>query len=120
MEWMDEGNRRLNNIQGRWRYRRLRNKLNKAADEAKKEYLETTICDKITEFQRTGHYDLMYMKAKELGWKENHGIQHIHIEGSQGNIIVDKRQVDEYRKFGRTILQSSSYLLTYSMEQSPS
>jgi len=44
----------------------------------------------------------------ELGWKENHGIQHIYIEDSQGNIIVDKRQVDEYWKFGRTILQSGT------------
>jgi hypothetical protein len=34
------------------------------------EYLES-ICDKIIEFQRTGCYELMYMKTKELGWKEN-------------------------------------------------
>jgi len=38
----------------------------------------------------------MYMKAKELGWKENHGIQHIHIENLQGNIIIGKRQIDEF------------------------
>jgi hypothetical protein len=68
--------------------------LKRATYKAKKEYIETTICDKVTEFQRTGHYDLMYVKTEELGWKENHGIQHIHIEDSQGNIIVD-RQVDE-------------------------
>jgi len=70
--------------------------LKRATDKAKKEYLETTICDKIIEFQRPGHYDLMYMKAKELGWKENHGIQHIHIENLQGNIIIGKRQIDEF------------------------
>jgi hypothetical protein len=35
----------------------------------------------------------MYMKTKELGWKENNGIQHIDIEDSQGKIIVDQRQV---------------------------
>jgi hypothetical protein len=70
--------------------------LKRATDKVKKEYVETTICGKITEFQRTGRYDLMYVKTKELGWKENHGIQHIHIEDSQGNKIVDKRQVDEY------------------------
>jgi hypothetical protein len=61
-----------------------------ATDNIKKEYLER-IFDKIIEFQRTGCYDLMYMKTKELGWKENHGIQNSGIEGSQGNIIIDHR-----------------------------
>jgi len=41
--------------------------MKRATDKAKKEYHETTVCDKITEFQRTGHYDLKYMKTKELG-----------------------------------------------------
>jgi hypothetical protein len=59
---------------------------------AKKEYLES-ICDEIIEFQRIGRYDLMYMKTKELGWKENHGIQNIGIEDSQGNIKTDQREV---------------------------
>ena len=36
---------------------------------------------------------MMYMKTKELGWKETHGIQNIGIEDSQGNRIVDQRQV---------------------------
>jgi hypothetical protein len=45
------------------------------------------------EFHRTGHYNLMYMKTKELGWKKTHGIQNIGIEDSQGNRIVDQRQV---------------------------
>jgi hypothetical protein len=47
------------------------------------------------EFHRTGRYDLMYMKTKELGWKETQGILNIGIEDSQGNRIVrvDKRQV---------------------------
>lgn len=44
------------------------------------------------EFQRTGRFDLMCMKRKELSWKENDRIQNIGIEGSRGNIIVDKRQ----------------------------
>ena len=35
----------------------------------------------------------MYIKKKEQGWKENHGIQNIGIEDSKGNLIVDKRQV---------------------------
>jgi hypothetical protein len=61
-------------------------------DNAKKEYLES-ICDKIIEFQRTGRYDLMYMKTKELGLKENQGNQNIGIKNSQGNIIIDQRRV---------------------------
>ena len=35
----------------------------------------------------------MYMKTKELGWEETQGIQSIGIEDSQGNRIVDQRQV---------------------------
>ena len=35
-------------------------------------------------------YDLMYIKTKELGWKENQGIQNIGIEDSQGNRIVEQ------------------------------
>ena len=35
----------------------------------------------------------MYMKTKELGWKETQGIQNVGIEDSQGNGIVDQRQV---------------------------
>jgi hypothetical protein len=45
------------------------------------------------EFQRTGYYDFIYMKTKELGWKENHGIPNISIEDSKGNITVDRRHV---------------------------
>ena len=59
---------------------------------AKKEYLEN-ICNEIMEFQRTGRYNLMYMKTKQLGWKETQGIQNIGIEDSQGNRIVEKSQV---------------------------
>jgi hypothetical protein len=49
-------------------------------------------------FQRTAYNDLMCMKIKNLGWKESHGIQTTNVEDSQGNIIVDYRQV-RYRKF---------------------
>ena len=45
------------------------------------------------EFQRTVHYDLVYMKTQELGWKETQGIQNIGIEDSQGNRIVGRSQV---------------------------
>jgi len=43
--------------------------------------------------QRTGRYDLMYMKTKELGWKETQAIQNIDIEDSQRNRIVQQSQV---------------------------
>jgi hypothetical protein len=49
--------------------------LKTATEKAKKEYLERG-CDKIIEFQRTGHYVLMYMKMKELDctlWKTHIG-----------------------------------------------
>jgi hypothetical protein len=42
----------------------MRNKLKKTTDKAEKEYLES-ICDEIIGFQRTGRYDLKYMKTKE-------------------------------------------------------
>ena len=82
----------VNNEEGRRNYRRLKNELKRATETAKKEYLEN-ICNEIIEFQRTGRYDLMYMKTKELGWNETQGIQSIGIEDSQGNRIVDQRQV---------------------------
>ena len=50
-------------------------------------------CNEIMEFQRTGRYDLMYMRTKELGWKENQWIQNIGIEDSQGNRIVEQSEV---------------------------
>ena len=82
----------VNNEEGRRNYRRLRNELKKATEMAKKGYLEN-ICNEIIEFQRTGRSDLMYTKTKELGWIETQGIQSIGIEDSQGNRIVDQRQV---------------------------
>ena len=69
-----------------------RKELKRATEKARKEYLENT-CTEIMEFHRTGRYNLIYMKTKELGWKETQGIQNIGIEDSQGNRIVDQRQV---------------------------
>jgi len=83
---MDE-RRKWKNVdteEGRKNYRRLRNESKRATDNAKKKYLEN-ICNEIMEFQRTGHYDLMYMNTKELGWKETQGIQNISIKDSQEN-----------------------------------
>ena len=56
----------VNTEEGRRNYRRLRNELKRATEKAKKEYLENA-CTEIKEFHRTGRYDLMYMKTKELG-----------------------------------------------------
>jgi hypothetical protein len=39
--------------------------LRRATDKAKLEYLEMK-CDEVMELQRTGQYDLMYRKVKEL------------------------------------------------------
>jgi hypothetical protein len=50
------------------------NELKRATDKSHKEYLDS-ICEKITEFKRTGCYDFMYTKAKELGYKQNSEIQ---------------------------------------------
>ena len=36
---------------------------------------------------------MMYMKTKELGWKETQGILNIGIEDSQGNRIAEQSQV---------------------------
>jgi hypothetical protein len=70
----------------------LRNELKSVTDNAKKEFLES-IWNKIMEFERTGRYDLMHMKTKELGCKETQGIQNVGIEESQENRIVEQSQV---------------------------
>ena len=54
----------VNTEEGRKNYPRLRNELKRATDSAKKEYLEN-MCNEIRGFQRTGRYDLMYMKTKD-------------------------------------------------------
>jgi hypothetical protein len=82
----------VNPEEGKKNYRRLRNELKRATDNAKKEYFEN-ICNEIMEFQRTGHYDLMYMKTKELGWQETQGIQNIGSEDSRGNRRAEQSQV---------------------------
>ena len=54
----------VNTEEGGKNYRRLTNELKRATDNAKNEYLEN-ICNEIMEFQRTGHYDLMYKGCSE-------------------------------------------------------
>ena len=80
----------VNTEEDRRNYRRLRYELKRATEKTRMEYLENT-CTEIMEFYRTSRYDLMYMKTKELDWKETQGIQNIRIEDSQGNRIVDQR-----------------------------
>ena len=53
----------VNTEEGRKNYRTLRKELKRVTDNAKKEYLEN-ICIEIMEFQRTGRYDLMYLKIQ--------------------------------------------------------
>jgi hypothetical protein len=91
---MNEENGRMSTTkkEGSKYYGRLRKELKRATDNAEKEHLER-LCDQITEFQRTGRYDLMYMKTKELSGQENLGIQSIGIEDSQGNIKIDQRKI---------------------------
>ena len=48
-----------------------------------------TVWYKSMEFQRTGRYHLIYLKAKDVGWKENHGVQTIGIEDSEESIQID-------------------------------
>jgi len=68
---MDESRKwkNVNTEESRKNYRRLRNELKGDTDNSKKEYLQN-IPNKSMEFQRTGRYELMYMKTKDLGWKE--------------------------------------------------
>jgi hypothetical protein len=56
----------VNAEKGRENYWRLGNKLKNTTKKTKNEYL-VNVCNEIMEFQIAGHYDLMYMKTKELG-----------------------------------------------------
>jgi len=82
----------VNTEEGRMNYRRMRNELIRATEKAENEYVEY-ICKVVIEFRLRDHYDLTYTNTKELGWKETQEIQNIGIEYSQGNRIVDQKQV---------------------------
>jgi len=82
----------VNTEESRMNYRRLRNKSKIVTENAKKEYVGN-ICKKTMEYQETGRYNLIYMKTKELGWKETQRIQNIDIEDFQRNRIVDQIQM---------------------------
>ena len=99
----------VNNEEGRKNYRKLRYELKiRNKNNNNKEYLER-ICDEIIEYQRTGRYDLMFMKTKELGLKESQGIQTNGIEDCQGNMRVNQRHI---LKMCEIILQTSTIKLT--------
>jgi len=59
----------------------------KTIGEVKKECVES-VCEEIMEFQRTGRYDLMYMKTKERGGYQNHGILKTLASRTLGEIRV--------------------------------
>jgi hypothetical protein len=82
---------------GRKDDRRLRNELRRATNKAKKEYLEN-VCHEIMEFQTTGHYDLMYTKTKEVGWKANHRMQYSGTEDPPANITARQRPAQKIRE----------------------
>jgi uncharacterized protein YaaW (UPF0174 family) len=68
MSKMDEQRtwKNVNNEEGLKNLIRMGNELKRATQKAMKKYLEST-CD-IMELPRTGCYDLMYTKMKELDW----------------------------------------------------
>jgi len=68
VKWVNESSGRMSTVkkEGRKKYRRLKNELKRATHKVKRECLES-VFEEITEFQRTGHYDLMYIKTKEVG-----------------------------------------------------
>jgi len=76
---MDEqGNVNVSKEEGR-----LRNELKRTTVKAKTEYFESIIHE-IISFQKRVPNNLMYMKKKELGWKENHGIKNIGFKTING------------------------------------
>ena len=84
--------KKVNNEEGGNDHRRLKKELKRASGKTKKKCLGS-LCGEIVEFQRTGLYDLTYLKRKEIGWKENRGIQIITIEDSQGHTISYQRHL---------------------------
>jgi hypothetical protein len=96
-KWKKVGNEEVSK-----NYIRLRNELKGTTEKAKKAYLDR-ICDEVTEFKRIGCCDLMYMKTKEVGWRENERVQNIDIKDSGGKITVDQRQVLKIWEYYRAV-----------------
>jgi hypothetical protein len=91
---MDERRKwkKVNIEEGGNNHRRLKKELKRASGKARNIRLES-LCGEIVEFQRTGLHDLTYLKRKEVARKENHGIQTITIEDSQGHTISYQRHL---------------------------
>jgi hypothetical protein len=91
---MDERRKlkKVNNEEGGNNHRRLKKELKRASGKAKNICLDS-LCGEIVEFQRTGLHDLTYLKRREIGRKENQGIQTITIEDSQGHTISYQRHL---------------------------
>jgi len=64
----------VNTEEGKKNYRRLRNELKRATENAKNEYLEN-ICNEIMELQRTGRYGKRPKGFKILASKTPEGIE---------------------------------------------
>ncbi|KDR19616.1 hypothetical protein L798_06492 [Zootermopsis nevadensis] len=90
---MRGGDGRISTVKrGRQKYRRLNNELRRETDKAREDYINE-VCDEIMTLQRIGRYDLMYAKAKELGWKENTRIRTQEIEDPSGKTVSDQNEV---------------------------
>jgi hypothetical protein len=74
-----------------------KNERKKATDKASKEYLDSMLRGHGTSKERghgtskKGPYDLMYMKTKDVGWKENRGVQNNAIEDAQKNMTEEQK-----------------------------
>jgi len=79
----------ISQMDGKGKWKNVNNEGRK--EQMEKECLEI-ICGRIMEIQRTGLYDLMLTKAKELWRKENCRIQNTNIEDCQWNIVIGHRQ----------------------------
>jgi hypothetical protein len=87
----------VNTEEDRKNYRRLRNKLKRATDNAKKEYLEY-ICNEIMEFQRTGRYDLMYGTLRQKN-VEKTKVMRISRRPFPVEIMIDQKQLENVESF---------------------
>jgi hypothetical protein len=73
-------------VGGRKNYRRLGNERKGYTDKAKKEYLDSMVQEHGISKDRTLSFNLHEGKGC---WMENHGVQIIGIEDSQGSIQID-------------------------------
>lgn len=84
--------KKVNNEEGGNYHRRLKKDLKRFSGKAKKKSLES-LRDEIVEFRRIRLCVLTYLKREEIGRKENHRIQSITIEDSQGLTTLDQRNI---------------------------